>query len=167
MYTFVRPPMWGNTLVLDDDDNWWWAFLDLNRWKFMMFVSTVAIRKAMWAQLLSDPSTLVIWSLRTFIVAVDVWVDNDDDVVDDLWPTVWYEICWYDWETPEWYILTTDRWIDSALSLPMKLSTTQMPYFSKSRPTRWHMSMSHSILYSFWILRNSESVFWFLMILSV
>jgi hypothetical protein len=30
--------------------------------------------------------------------------------------------------------------------LPMKLSTTQMPYLSRSRTTHWQVSISHSIL---------------------
>ena len=118
----------------------------------MMIVSTVAIRKAMWVQLLSDPSTQVIRSLRTFWVAVlEVWGDDDD--VDDLRPTVSPST-----KTPEWYILTTDRWIDSAFSLPMKLSTTQMPYFSKSRTTHWHTSMSHSIFFLIFKIRVPKCI---------
>ncbi len=142
----------------------WAPFLNLM--KFMMMVSTAAMRKAMWAQLFSDPSTQVILSLRTFLAVspspVDAAVVAGFVLVDDLRPTVSPST-----KTPEWYMETTERWMDSARSLPMKLSTTQMPYLSRSRTTHWQMSISHSILSplsAVYLLSQSLQKFLFLIV---
>lgn len=118
MNTFVLPP-------IVRCPNWPLPFI---RIAFIMMVSIVEIKTAIFAQLLSDPSTQVILSLRTFFVVSRLELTVSPST-----------------NTPEWYMDTTERWIASARSFPIKLSTTQIPYFSKSRTTYWHICDIHSI----------------------